>query len=206
MGPRHRDRSTRVTRRTVRNVVTFSGLAVAATGVAVAAGVVQAPHGAVNLADSLSPVRSGQPSTADLQRRTTIISRSSDRRESRDPAKQKALVLSSGPAVSGHESLAAQSPQSIAEALLPTFGFSTSQMSCLIPLWMGESGWRVNADNSSSGAYGIPQALPGSKMATIAADWRSNAVTQIKWGLGYITERYGSPCGAWDFKQGHGWY
>jgi hypothetical protein len=196
----------------VRNVVTFSGLAVAATGVAVAAGVVQAPQGAVNLADSLSPVstkQSGstnQPSTADLQRRTTIISRSADRRETRDPAKQAALGLSAGPAVSGRETLSAQSPQTIAEALLPTFGFSTSQMSCLIPLWMGESGWRVNAENSSSGAYGIPQSLPGSKMASVADDWRTNAVTQIKWGLGYIAERYGSPCGAWGFKQGHGWY
>jgi hypothetical protein len=196
----------------VRNVVTFSGLAVAATGVAVAAGVVQAPQGAVNLADSLSPVstkQSGstnQPSTADLQRRTTIISRSADRRQTRDPAKQAALGLSAGPAVSGRETLSAQSPQTIAEALLPTFGFSTTQMSCLIPLWMGESGWRVNAENSSSGAYGIPQSLPGAKMASVADDWRTNAVTQIKWGLGYIAERYGSPCGAWGFKQGHGWY
>jgi hypothetical protein len=196
----------------VRNVVTFSGLAVAATGVAVAAGVVQAPQGAVNLADSLSPLstkQSGstnQPSTADLQRRTTIVSRSADRRETRDPAKQAALGLSAGPAVSGRETLSAQSPQTIAEALLPTFGFSSSQMSCLVPLWMGESGWRVNAENSSSGAYGIPQSLPGAKMASVADDWRTNAVTQIKWGLGYIAERYGSPCGAWGFKQGHGWY
>jgi hypothetical protein len=196
----------------VRNVVTFSGLAVAATGVAVAAGVVQAPQGAVNLADSLSPVstkQSGstnQPSAAELQRRTTIISRSADRRATRDPAKQAALGLSAGPAVSGRETLSAQSPQTIAQALLPTFGFSTSQMSCLIPLWMGESGWRVNAENSSSGAYGIPQSLPGSKMASVAGDWRTDAVTQIKWGLGYIAERYGSPCGAWGFKQGHGWY
>ena len=79
-------------------------------------------------------------------------------------------------------------------------------MSCLVPLWTGESGWRVNAENTSSGAYGIPQSLPGSKMATSGADWQTNPVTQIKWGLGYIQERYGSPCGAWDFKQGHGWY
>jgi hypothetical protein len=79
-------------------------------------------------------------------------------------------------------------------------------MSCLVPLWEGESGWRWNAENSSSGAYGIPQSLPGSKMATVAGDWRTNPVTQITWGLGYISERYGSPCGAWSFKQGHGWY
>jgi L-lactate permease len=97
-------------------------------------------------------------------------------------------------------------PQAIAAALLPSFGFSSSQMSCLVPLWMGESGWRVNAENVSSGAYGIPQALPGSKMATAGADWASNPATQIEWGLGYIRDRYGSPCGAWSFKQSHGWY
>ena len=57
-----------------------------------------------------------------------------------------------------------------------------------------------------SGAYGIPQALPGSKMASVGADWRDNAVTQIKWGLGYIADRYGSPCGAWAHSEGHGWY
>jgi len=99
-----------------------------------------------------------------------------------------------------------EDPQTIAAALLPTFGFSSDQMSCLVALWMGESGWRVNAENASSGAYGIPQSLPASKMATVGADYRTNPVTQIKWGLGYIRSSYGSPCGAYDFKQGHGWY
>ena len=111
-----------------------------------------------------------------------------------------------GPAVGGEENLSAEDPQNIAEALLPSYGWSSSEMSCLVPLWMGESGWRVNAENSSSGAYGIPQSLPGSKMATAGADWQTNPATQITWGLGYIQERYGSPCGAWGFKQGHGWY
>ncbi|MGC4109592.1 MAG: hypothetical protein QM747_04030 [Nocardioides sp.] len=124
----------------------------------------------------------------------------------RDPAKAAALGLSTGPAVGGEENISSGDPQSVAAALLPKFGFSASQMSCLIPLWAGESGWRVTAENSSSGAYGIPQALPGSKMATAGADWRTNAATQIEWGLGYIAERYGSPCGAWGFKQSHGWY
>jgi hypothetical protein len=183
-----------------------------ATGVAVAAGVVHAPHAAVPLAGAIRPVSAdasgagaGAAST-DLSRRTAPVSRSFDRRASRDPAKQAALGLTSGPAVSGQQSLSAQDPQAIADALLSTYGWSSSEMSCLVPLWMGESGWRVNAENSSSGAYGIPQSLPGSKMATAGADWRTNPVTQIKWGLGYIQERYGSPCGAWGFKQGHGWY
>jgi hypothetical protein len=73
-------------------------------------------------------------------------------------------------------------------------------------LWNKESGWRVNAYNSGSGAYGIPQALPGSKMASAGADWQTNAATQIKWGLGYIKGRYGTPCGAWGHSQSVGWY
>jgi hypothetical protein len=196
----------------LRTAVTFGGLAVAATGVAVAAGVVNTAGATVHLADSLSPapaaaVAHRAPATeADRSHRAPVVSRSADRRESRDPAKAAALGLTSGPAVGGEEKLSAQAPQDVAEALLPSYGWSSSEMSCLLPLWMGESGWRVNAENSSSGAYGIPQSLPGSKMATAGADWQTNPVTQIKWGLGYIQERYGSPCGAWGFKQGHGWY
>jgi hypothetical protein len=212
-GPRHLGHRGRPARKALRTTVTLSGLAAVATGVAVAAGMIHAPSAAVNLADSLSPTASGQstakgqaPSAADLKARSTIVSRSFDRRESRDPAKAAALGLSTGPAVSGQENLSAQDPQSIAEALLPSYGWSSSQMSCLVPLWMGESGWRVNADNPTSGAYGIPQSLPGTKMASVAADWRTNPVTQITWGLQYIQERYGSPCGAWGFKQGHGFY
>jgi hypothetical protein len=205
--------------------VTLGGLAAAATGVAVATGVVQSPNGAVNLADSVAPAAAGTgtstSSTADATDRSPVVSRSSDRtvgrsagrtvrhtdhRAGTDPTKKAALGLTSGPAVGGEENLSAQDPQSIAEALLPTYGFDSSQMSCLVPLWMGESGWRWNAENSSSGAYGIPQSLPGDKMATVASDWRTNPVTQIKWGLEYIKGSYGSPCGAWDFKQGHGWY
>jgi len=195
--------------------VTLGGLAAAATGVAVATGVVQSPSSAVNLADSLTPAAasSGTQRSHDLQDRSAVVSRSADRtpvrtdrRADADPAKRAALGLTAGPAVGGQESLSQQDPQTIAEALLPTFGFDSSQMSCLVPLWMGESGWRWNAENASSGAYGIPQALPGSKMATAGGDWQSNPVTQIKWGLGYIAERYGSPCGAWGFKQSNGWY
>ncbi len=199
----------------LRTSVTLGGLAAAATGVAVATGVVQSPGAPVNLADSLSPVASTDSTdtpTADVQDRDAVVSRSSDRtrssdrRADRDPAKAAALGLGAGPAVSGQESLSSGDPQTIAAALLPKYGFDNSQMSCLVPLWMGESGWRVNAENASSGAYGIPQALPGSKMATAGADWQTNAATQIEWGLGYIQERYGSPCGAWGFKQSHGWY
>ncbi len=99
-------------------------------------------------------------------------------------------------------------PRSAARALLPEFGFDASQFSCLDQLWMGESGWRYTASNSSSGAYGIPQSLPGSKMASVASDWRTNPVTQIRWGLKYIKSSYGTPCGAWDSWQSRSphWY
>ena len=95
--------------------------------------------------------------------------------------------------------------QHIAYQLLPSFGFSQSQFGCLNNIWTRESGWSVTAANAS-GAYGIPQALPGSKMATAGPDWQTSATTQIKWGLGYIKERYGTPCEAWAFWEGHDWY
>jgi hypothetical protein len=96
--------------------------------------------------------------------------------------------------------------QLIACQLLPSFGFSTSEMSALVPMWNNESSWNQYAENPSSGAYGIPQALPGDKMASVASDWQSNPATQIKWGLGYIKDRYGTPSDAWSFWQANGWY
>ncbi|WP_197024321.1 lytic transglycosylase domain-containing protein [Nocardiopsis sp. CNT312] len=77
---------------------------------------------------------------------------------------------------------------------------------CLEPLWQKESNWNHLAENPSSGAYGIPQSLPGSKMASHGADWRTNPATQIAWGLDYIKGRYGTPCGAWSTSQSQGWY
>lgn len=82
----------------------------------------------------------------------------------------------------------------------------STQFACLEELWRHESGWRWNAQNSSSGAYGIPQALPGSKMRTAGSDWRTNPITQVRWGLGYISGRYGSSCKAWAFFRAHRWY
>lgn len=97
-------------------------------------------------------------------------------------------------------------PQAYASSMLPSYGWNQSQMGCLVSLWNRESGWRANASNPSSGAYGIPQSLPGTKMASAGADWRTNPATQIRWGLGYIKATYGSPCGAWGHSQATGWY
>ncbi len=111
----------------------------------------------------------------------------------------KQPVDSSGAVPSG-------SAQDIARQMLAQRGWS-DQFGCLQTMWDHESGWRTNAENPSSGAYGIPQALPGSKMATAGPDWQTSASTQIKWGLDYIASRYGDPCSAWATWQAHGgWY
>lgn len=91
-------------------------------------------------------------------------------------------------------------------AILLERGFGLDQMPCLDKLWTKESGWNHRAYNSGSGATGIPQALPGSKMASAGSDWQTNPATQIKWGLGYIKGRYGTPCKAWQHSQATGWY
>lgn len=96
-------------------------------------------------------------------------------------------------------------PRSIARAMLAERG-QAGQFGCLDRLWTKESEWRVRATNPSSGAYGIPQSLPAGKMASAGSDWRTNPRTQIRWGLGYIGERYGSPCAAWAHSQSHNWY
>jgi len=86
------------------------------------------------------------------------------------------------------------------------YGWGSAQVACLDSLWTRESGWRVHASNSRTGAYGIPQAVPGSKMSAYGADWRTNPVTQIQWGLGYIREVYRTPCDARSAFQAKGWY
>jgi hypothetical protein len=97
-------------------------------------------------------------------------------------------------------------PQAVAKLMLAQRGWGSSQFSCLVSLWNRESGWNIHAANPSSGAYGIPQALPGRKMASAGPDWENNAATQIAWGLSYISSRYGTPCGAWGHSQATGWY
>ena len=89
---------------------------------------------------------------------------------------------------------------------LMSMGWDSDQYSCLVTLWERESNWRVNAVNKGSGAYGIPQALPGTKMASEGADWLTNPQTQINWGLNYIKSRFGAPCGALAHSNKYGWY
>jgi hypothetical protein len=98
------------------------------------------------------------------------------------------------------------SAQAIAHDMVLARGWGEGEFNCLVSLWNKESGWNTYAQNPSSGAYGIPQALPGNKMASAGADWATNPATQISWGLGYISGRYGTPCGAWGHSQNVGWY
>ncbi|WP_455432855.1 aggregation-promoting factor C-terminal-like domain-containing protein [Streptosporangium soli] len=98
------------------------------------------------------------------------------------------------------------SNKAVAKEMLSARGWGDSEWGCLERLWMKESTWNERAMNPSSGAYGIPQALPGGKMASAGADWQTNPATQIKWGLGYIAGRYKTPCGAWAHSMAKGWY
>ncbi len=97
-------------------------------------------------------------------------------------------------------------PRSLGRAMAAAKGWGADQFSCLDSLWTKESGWKQDADNPTSSAYGIPQSLPGSKMATHGGDWRTNPATQISWGLEYIASSYGTPCAAWDHSQANNWY
>ncbi|MCW2873346.1 NlpC/P60 family protein, partial [Actinacidiphila oryziradicis] len=116
------------------------------------------------------------------------------------------LIATPGGGSAGGSSQGAQAAQSFAAAHLGEFGWGSGQMQPLLSLWNRESNWRWNATNPSSGAYGIPQSLPASKMGSAGPDWRTNAYTQVRWGLGYIQDRYGSPQQAMRHETNVGWY
>jgi uncharacterized protein YabE (DUF348 family) len=97
-------------------------------------------------------------------------------------------------------------PRTIGQLMAAERGWTGSQWTCLEKLWTKESNWNPSADNPTSSAYGIPQSLPGSKMASAGADWATNPATQIAWGLNYIAGSYGTPCGAWSHSQAVNWY
>ena len=98
------------------------------------------------------------------------------------------------------------SAQAIGWEIVQSMGWGQDQFDCLVALWNKESGWNVYAHNTGSGAYGIPQALPGDKMSSVGADWATNPATQITWGLIYIQGRYGTPCDAWAYSGVNGYY
>jgi hypothetical protein len=142
----------------------------------------------------------------------TMIDPSSIMASAAAAASASAASSDSGSSGSGSEEVVQAAPpdpdtaQQIGYDMLPDFGYNqTTQWTCLLDLWNQESGWLYDAENPS-GAYGIPQSLPGDKMASAGADWETDPTTQIRWGLGYIQSVYGTPCGAWDHEVADGWY
>ncbi|HSE70551.1 MAG TPA: lytic transglycosylase domain-containing protein [Nocardioidaceae bacterium] len=210
--PRHRNAPAEpALKKSLRKSVAFSGVAVAATGLAVTGGVFakdEAPaDSAASTLASAQADRAAEPQKVEaaqvLDERSVDTSRS-DRRTSLE--KEKALDEESGGQVTRTEDLASQDPRDIARRLLPEYGFSESDFECLDELWVSESDWDPNADNPTSTAYGIPQALTGGTHDNLPADYETNPVSQIRWGLWYIKDSYGSPCSAWEFKQANNWY
>ncbi|WP_461184263.1 aggregation-promoting factor C-terminal-like domain-containing protein [Xylanimonas ulmi] len=130
---------------------------------------------------------------------TKIVAQGTKERPKAPVVTPTASGAAAGPVMSG-------SPRAIGQELAAARGWSGDQWQCLDSLFQKESGWNPSAQNRSSGAYGIPQALPGSKMGSVAADWQTNPATQITWGLNYIAGRYGTPCAAWGHSQSTGWY
>ncbi|MGN6130598.1 MAG: lytic transglycosylase domain-containing protein [Nocardioidaceae bacterium] len=196
----------------LKKSVMVSGVAVAATGIAVSSGIVVNQDAHTDTASAaLASAMAGGHRNYDATARAALADRSvslsrSDERTSVDETKATLLDQQSGGQTTKTEDLSSQDPRTIAKALLPSFGFDSSQFTCLDELYMQESGWNVHADNPTSSAYGIPQALPGSKMASAGSDWQNNAETQIRWGLQYIKASYGTPCGAEAHERAYRWY
>jgi hypothetical protein len=211
--PKHRDVPEPTLRdapkKALRTGVVMTSVAVAVTGIAVSGGVLsgapaQVTTSAHDLGAGLAEPEAQPDAAAAIGR--TVTSRSADRRTDEDPAKVSALSATSGPARTSSVDLSDGDPRDIARVLMGQFGFGADQFGCLDSLWTRESNWNPGAHNGSSGAHGIPQALPGSKMASAGPHWENDPATQIKWGLGYIQDRYGSPCSAWGHSESHGWY
>jgi hypothetical protein len=229
-GPRRPRRKRGLIRRTG---IVFPALGLAVLLVAVVAGAayVMTPRGtgASSLAEAIDALPQNNSVALLEQERQTLIDMSSAVRTlsvvakpaTVNPSDMAAATQTASSGTSGSSStstgggvttVSAPAPdpgtaQSIAYNMLPSFGFSqSSQWGCLLNIWNRESGWNYQAENPYSGAYGIPQALPGDKMASAGADWQTNPATQIKWGLGYIQSIYGTPCGAWNFELANGYY
>lgn len=205
-------------KKSLRKCVTYSGVAVAATGIVVTSGVAAsepapADPAAATLATAQAE-RAATVTTARVERAATGMDRAlperqarvsrSDRRTSKD--KEAALAEDSGGQVARTEKVAATDPRDIALRLMPKYGLSRAEFGCLDALWVSESDWDPKADNPTSTAYGIPQALTGGTHKNLPADYMTNPASQVEWGLWYIQQSYGTACSAWSFKQGNDWY
>lgn len=216
--PKHRavptrpavEAATTAPQKALRAGVLMAGIAVAATGVTVAGGVAVEPD--TTSGDATSMALTGAATALDaeagtatdeLAEREPVVSRS-DSRDQADPDKLAALDTDEGPAVTRSAEVTPSDPRDIARALLPEYGFSADQFGCLDSLYVSESDWDMTADNPTSSAYGIPQAL--TETHDMPPGYFTSAEVQIRWGLNYIRDSYGTPCNAWSFKQGNNWY
>ena len=184
-------------KRAARNTVILSGVALAVTGITIGGGLLgkggtDVPAASADLDSAVGDVRSTSTRPTPVSGSRSSPATTAAARPTRPS--RPAWCRPRPRAVTESEQLSQSDPRDIARALMGDYGFSQDQFGCLDSLWIRESNWNPLAHNPSSGAHGIPQSLPGSKMATVGADWYSNPVTQIKWGLGYIRDRYGSPC------------
>ncbi|MFK5633273.1 lytic transglycosylase domain-containing protein [Ornithinimicrobium sp. LYQ103] len=159
-------------------------------------------------ADEAAAQAAAEAESAAEQAATAVRSEeeSASRSAAREPAPAQPAPAQPQPAPVEPQPVSSGDPRSIARSMLSSYGWGDDQFGCLDALWERESNWNPSAMNPSSGAYGIPQSLPASKMATAGADWQTNPATQISWGLGYISGRYGSPCSAWAHSESVGWY
>lgn len=215
-----------------RSVAVASAISVLATAAAVTAGTVVTTEpvtvDAAVSAPAEAPAALGL-TAADFAEREQRISRSIERQERQERQEQRErerrqaereaerqaererraaerAEAAEAAEAERQEQLRSADPRQIAQSLMPEYGLSAGEFSCLDQLWQKESEWDATAANPTSSAYGIPQALPGSKMSSAGADWETNPATQIRWGLGYIRDRYGSACSAWSHSQANNWY
>ncbi len=214
--PKHRGPVAETTpKKGLRSTVLLSGVAVAATGIAVSSGVLAQQDAEGNSAGAAlrtAPrIAAGHEQNRDIVQQLEDRERSTSRSDRRTSVEQKAGEKK--PASRDRRPSRAQArtkpvsdnPRDIARSLLPKYGFSTDQFDCLDALYVSESDWNPRADNPTSSAYGIPQALTETH-DDLPADYMTNPESQIEWGLNYIRSSYGSPCAAWEFKQANNWY
>jgi hypothetical protein len=184
-------------RRRVRNPVALSAFA----WVVIAAFVVVSVVPLTATGSAVAEVRAAGPA-GEEQTFASLSEYATD--AGRDKFKVTELEVASGAPAAGKPDPG--SAKAVARSMLEDRGWGDDEYDCLVDLWQKESQWNVYAYNAASDAYGIPQALPGKKMASAGSDWETSAKTQIKWGLGYISGRYKTPCGAWETSEDQGWY
>jgi hypothetical protein len=198
--PRSSVLANRAPRRVLRNTVMLSSVAAAATAGVVTTGVASTPTALGTAAKRISQPEPTTDERTEARRASTQLSRAGGREDADRSREQSRSSAES----ESDDDLSDASPREIGLALLPEYGFSTDQFACLDALYVSESDWEVDADNPTSSAYGIPQAL--TSMHDVPPGYYTDAEVQIRWGLEYIQDSYGSPCSAWEFKQGNNWY